>query len=493
MPKNSLWSLVDYWRIAYEDILVMTLHGYVENTRGGRSQAAIAPQSPPDATRLACLGGGGRRDRERIALVWAVTLGLAGSRWGAHLGYPPLFLTDLLVALGVVHALMGILQFGPRPKSGVAERAHPGVLVGLLLAWAALRLVTSPEWSLTALRDAVPYLYAIVAFVAASSYARSNQANRNNAARFVTAALLFHLGWCALAVIAPRYIGRLPLVPDAPVRFLSVRGDVDSAFVGLLMALGLARVLAGRNAGRWMLILVLSAATLTRLNSRAGLVACVVACTFVLVAALTSTHLISSRRTVILALAPVVAAAVIVALPQTLPGQRLIGTIASNPESAAQANAAGTTRARTTAWRRTIDYTNETGYRQLVGVGFGPDFLAAAGARDIISGGRDGVRSPHNWLLGTYARLGLVGLVLATCLAFSVLRAAWRARRDVMHDDLLLVVCVVAIGLIVIGALGVVLESPFGAVPFFWCAGILLTRRGSRPALENARRLGGQE
>lgn len=417
----------------------------------------------------------GKREREALALTSAVVLGLLASRWGSHLGIKPLYLTDVLLAVGTLHAVAGHLVLKPRPLSGVADRANPGILLGLFLGWVVLRLVTSPSFNLTAMRDAAPYLYAVVAFVAASSYARSNAANRARTVRLLTLALLAHLAWCALVVFVPSVLTRLPLVPGSPVGFLSLRGDSDAALVGILTALALARVLQGRHAGRWTLVLLVCALTIARLNSRSGLLAGLAVILVVFIASVAADDIHTDRRKALVALLPLLIAGIVVSLPATNPGQRLLGTFAENPSLAAQANAVGTTRARTLAWKRVVRYT-ETSDARIVGVGFGPDFLTASGAEQVISGGREGVRSPHNWFVGTYARLGLIGAGLAALLALAVLGAVWRVRRRLMGDDLLLLSAIIAVGTLTIGAFGVVLESPFGAVPFYWAAGILLAK-----------------
>jgi hypothetical protein len=43
-----------------------------------------------------------------------------------------------------------------------------------------------------------------------------------------------------------------------------------------------------------------------------------------------------------------------------------------------------------------------------------------------------------------------------------------------VEEPLLFLASVIAMGLLIPATLGVVLESPFGAVPFFWATGILL-------------------
>jgi len=90
---------------------------------------------------------------------------------------------------------------------------------------------------------------------------------------------------------------------------------------------------------------------------------------------------------------------------------------------------------------------------------------------------QEDVRSPHNYLLNTWARLGLVGLVLILGILLTGLRLA---RLVAMHaprvrdDDVFAMFLVASIP--VAALLGVVLESPFGALPYFWALGHLSAR-----------------
>ena len=120
-----------------------------------------------------------------------------------------------------------------------------------------------------------------------------------------------------------------------------------------------------------------------------------------------------------------------------------------------------------------------------VGVGFGPDFLYESHAAYYLLGpvvaDERSVRSPHNYYLGSWARIGLIGLGLIVGVTVSALRAAWRKRRD--RDDLATFAGLALTGFVTVALFGVMLESPFGAVPFFWALGILSPMR-SRPPEE---------
>ncbi len=90
---------------------------------------------------------------------------------------------------------------------------------------------------------------------------------------------------------------------------------------------------------------------------------------------------------------------------------------------------------------------------------------------------QEDVRSPHNYLLGTWARLGLVGVILVLGLLIAGLRLARLVAKRAPHlrdDDVLAMLLVASIP--VVAFVGVVLESPFGALPYFWAIGHLSAR-----------------
>ena len=128
-----------------------------------------------------------------------------------------------------------------------------------------------------------------------------------------------------------------------------------------------------------------------------------------------------------------------------------------------------------------MTYTLDDPVRTAVGVGFGPDFLQLSNADLPIARGM-GVRSPHNYLITTFARLGFVGLTVVVALLASLLTIAVRTVHRGPPDELTSLCVLLMVSLLIVSLLGVILESPFGAAPFFWAAGILLAGDRSRRA-----------
>lgn len=168
--------------------------------------------------------------------------------------------------------------------------------------------------------------------------------------------------------------------------------------------------------------------------------------------------------------------------------QRQLSTVAflGGGERAVRSDSdSGTIRWRTIWWDALLRESLADPRLFLVGRGYGPDL------RDAVRGlegqtlnwnqgseaGRT-VRAPHNIAVTVLARSGLVGLVLwltllgACCVG--IIRAIASARRAGARDDEMLGVWLATfVTTVVVASLfGVVLESPFGAVPFFFILGL---------------------
>jgi hypothetical protein len=114
------------------------------------------------------------------------------------------------------------------------------------------------------------------------------------------------------------------------------------------------------------------------------------------------------------------------------------------------------------------------------GVGFGADIT---GPLEVDQSGLDRpLRSPHNIAINMFARTGLIGLALWLVVQGSWLYVTLRAigagiRAGRASDvDYLLWICTYAVTILVVALLGVVLESPFGAIPYFLLIGMAMRK-----------------
>lgn len=403
----------------------------------------------------------------------AIVLLFATSRWGSQIGAAPLFITDILIAMAIFQVMTADPQKRP-PRDGWASRRAPTLTFSLFLAYVVTRMclaLTGDVLLLDWARDAAPYLYGFMAFVAAASLSRSTAASRARTARLLWSALLFHLIWTVVVVAAG--VGHLPAPPLFNAPPFSLRPDFDVALLSITAAIALRRWLLGDRRGRHGLVLVLAAATALTFPTRAGQLSLIVAlsaCWFFTFSAAST-----RRRTNMVLAVPVLLITAALLLPITPGGERIIATVdPTQVTTVGQVNATGTLRARDLVWNGVLRWVNEDTSRVVFGSGFGNDFLTESHTLQYLEGTRyTGVRSPHNWFVGTYARMGAVGVALVGLVLLQLIRTVAGQRRRFGEDELLFIAGTVAVTLLPVATLGVVLEAPFGAVPFWWCLGII--------------------
>ena len=402
---------------------------------------------------------------------------LACGRWGAHLGIPPIYVGDLLLAVAIAHSVASRVFAGQRAPTGIAKRNHPGLVVGTFLGWASLRFAFGGEYGVIALRDFAPYGYAMVAFFSASAYACSTIIDRNRSVRVIEIALVGHLLWVIPAALV--HGGDQVLATDREPGLFAIRADADGTVLAITACLFLMRYL--RRGGTWRLVvMVVSLGGMFSIASRAPVLAAVTGLGLTLwYYVLCDSRQVGYRRQLVMVgMVPVALVAMSIVLPQTPAGSKLLASAGVvRADSSIERAGLDTQRARSAAWERLLDYTRQTPLREAVGVGFGPPFMIHSGASMALVNSDDpALRSPHNYLLGTFARLGLPGIALLALLCLQIVVGVWRMRRWAALDDLLLLAAIVPPMILIEASVGVVLEAPFGAVPFFWFLGILLSR-----------------
>jgi O-antigen ligase len=404
---------------------------------------------------------------------------LATTRWGSYIGVSPLFLTDILVAGAVVRILLA------SPRHRVRQPTFSGWtgLLAVFLAYVVIRMATSTGWVFTQtwLRDGAPYLYGVLGLMSAAAISRSTSEERQRTMTWIWRALIFHLIWVACV----GGLGHNAFL-EHPRPFLgngifALRPDVDTAIVGVTAALLLRRVLIGQSRGRALIGLLLVAVTLLNVVTRAGFIAVLVCAVVGFGAAYAASHGSGLRRAGMVLAVPLVIIAGVEAVPATKAGARLMATIQpSDAMTTGQANALGTSHARQLVWSGVINWTLADRSRATFGTGMGPDFLAESNTLQYLEGTTyTGVRSPHDYFVGSMARLGLVGLALIVALIVRLMRQVLRYRRRIAHDELLTAATLIVAAVVTVASFGVVLEAPFGAVPFWWSAGLLLALSGS--------------
>lgn len=412
----------------------------------------------------------------------AVALLVAGTRWGSYIGIRGIYLTDILLVAGIASYWVALTVPSNKPLSGYTVRSNPGLAMQAFGLYVVVRVATSSERFLSTvwIRDVVPYAYVLIAFVAASAVSRSTETARRNMMRLMWAALLFHLAWTSVVLLGGIDTRALPRFPGAEVSIGTIRPDIDCAILGVTAALLLRKILKRECVTLYSILFVLALATLTATSTRAGFLAAALALSAAFALIYSAAQGSAAKRIGIISIVLASLVGLAVYLPNSEIGQRLIATVSPDAASAEAARrAVGTAEARDMAWDRVIEWTGDTPMRQAFGAGAGPNFIVESGASSILQGTEyRNVRSPHNYFVGLYARMGTVGVALFLGVLFALAWCVWVNRRRIGSDELLFFCTTSVIAVGVVATLGVVLESPFGAVPFWWAAGILLALGG---------------
>ena len=401
-----------------------------------------------------------------LPLTVLVAFLLATGRWGAYLGAPDV--NVYATEIGLVVTAAWLLA---RHRLALRRPAiRPLLPVLALSSWCVARFVVGGEYSIVALRDLAPYVYVAVAIAAclgATEFDRST--------RVLEVALLVHLSWVWAVLTLPEWAETLPSL-NGEVRLMELRADFDGACLAVLTVLATLR--AGSRGRRLGVRLAFTAVGLSsvyailEMGSRAGLLALAVGGMAVLLTHRQFLRRLGSRRVIVgVALA-------CLAMALLLPRTYVFDRIQADPTERSDA-ATGTLDARVLAWRLVLEDSAQDPARLMIGSGFGPDFLDRSGAAFSFEGYVEkGVRAPHNFVLNTLARAGLVGVGLlgwvVVALARATVRLASRTHAPVSKQGFLTVALAIVGSLGVASLVGVILESPFGAVPFWWAAGFLL-------------------
>lgn len=311
----------------------------------------------------------------------------------AYLGFPPLYIGEITLALGAVAALTGgnltsaILNF-------------PGFALALLMVWTAHR--TLPYWNqyrFDSLRDAMIVFYGLFAYVMASLILQRPATLAlliERYKRFI--AYMIFLSPVVLAVFLPLW-GIGPKVPDLACHLAAIFAFALLGFVRL-------RALAFTI----VLLVVLFAFTQTREAILVTVVGCSLASMF-------ASDRRAARRLFAFVGAAAVVMGVLFALDFRIDAQGLRRPISVRQyvENAASIFADSGGRDVTKEWRLNwwsdiIGYTVR-GRQFWTGKGFGPNLADLDGYQTFHPEGAP-LRSPHNGHMTILARGGVPGLIL---------------------------------------------------------------------------------
>ena len=403
---------------------------------------------------------------------------LATSKWGSYLPFTkPPYISDIVLGFLLVRRILIGRDRSATRSSPDGTLLRPFIIA--LLLWISLEFARG-SYSLTAIRDFAPYFYAVSIFLLAAP----TSSMRNTMGRIIDGVLIFHGAWISFGLLVPSIYRHLPFLAGQ-INILAPRNDFDGAVCAIFAAYALHRALSGRSIvlnlfyTGWNVVLLLA------LKERAGLLS--FGLDLVVVALLTRDRTRLTRAARAKALFPILLLTlplIVITFNSSSTYQRLLADVHTYVPfvhaSPQFAGATTTQHAREKAWKQTVHWVGQTNTRELAGVGFGPDFMHQSGADILLLGGRSSdVRSPHNYFVGTWARLGFVGLVLVSSITLCGLWLAVKVRSMARPlEDVDVLAIMVVVGLPIAAAVGVILESPFGAIPWFWALRHLSVRAG---------------
>lgn len=420
----------------------------------------------------------------RVPAPAVVTLATAAgyilfNRSFAELNVPlrtvPLYIGELVLLLGLAWVIR-------RPLDRAAMRRHPFFLA--LAAWmtfSAVRLLAGGlEYGMDAIRDAAVWYYGLYALV---GYGLWTVLSRAAWSRYFVVVFGAQTAITAYVIVMGPFSLPIPGAGDDPAR-------VDRADVMALNLLGgatffLLALRAASRRGLWLGLGILNLSLVPLLQVRAasmaalavlavlgfqrrwGTLATIVAVPILLLGTLAVTDVqMSAVR------GEISARAVLDRQLSVIP--LLLGGEAADDSGVAR-QASNTAEWRLAWWGALMDEVTSSPRTLLVGLGFGPD-LAAIG--EIQQSTARPVRSPHNIAMTLLGRTGVLGLGLWLALHAVWLRTLLRGARDTSRRvepaaaDWVLWLLAYAVATLVVATFGVVLEGPYGAIPYFLVLGM---------------------
>ncbi len=393
-------------------------------------------------------------------IIIGVSLSLFGGRWISYIGLPNynLFLVDILYFLGVA----GIMIF----QNGSFNAKNTMMVTFLLSLFISFQLSRNLGYPLvTRLRDLVPFLYLLTTAVIIRKFPTSAWIRTIRLVRFAT---VFGAIWTDLVMVgilkeflAPQQFSGVPI--------FSARWDHSgiAICVGLLLWGSFPRAKLkesipvrlfllmsillqySRASYLGLLFVIASVYFATKFRRKIG---SDLKASFLKVCAVL---FIIGMPTLTL-LAPII--------PQNSALSRIgVENIFSPSKLVQDTRNSGTANARIEAQKLLTSWLYENDLEYL-GAGPGREMVLESNAYSFLSGARD-VRSPHSWFYGNFGRFGFLGLFLWHFVCFLYLRAQKsRLRIYDFPKNILMVIYLIAL-------FGVVMESPFGILPFSFFLG----------------------
>jgi O-antigen ligase len=316
------------------------------------------------------------------------------------------------------------------------------------------------------LRDLAPFVYLISIPIFADAESSIGTAGLMTA---ISAALWIHLSWLIPASLGYLHPITLPVsISDVPA-FLP-RADYDGAVLVSGALFALSRKKAGFRSKVTIPFAILSLVPIPLLGNRAavlGLLATLVYLGIFQYRWLVRV-LLAPRATIALSFITSVLLLVAIVAPSTLTSNLLAQRLGLRGEVEAARGAQGSAFGRRMAWELVWGAAVEDTKRIAIGWGPGAEIVRDTGALNYLSGDPT-VRAPHNGFLHLFARYGVLGcMVWVGALVLLLASLPTLAVSPAERVPLRLLGGSLSSSILAAAAVGVVLESPFGALTLYF-------------------------
>ncbi|GEM_PF-1232547 len=410
-----------------------------------------------------------------VRVPWFLVIYLAAitiiGKGPTYLGFPPLYWGELVLALG----LWKIAPWAFR--SDYLRRKR--VLVILILAFMALGAVLTSlyvgKYRLDALRDAAIWYYGFFFFIGIGLAAKPWIANR--VWRLLRLAWIIALVWNTADILSHHRLSHFgPIIPwrGVPLLFNAIHEAGQNLALGALIVLCTTTLHKRRFMRGFMVFVALIGLAVFAISEGRGMRVGVASAILVLIllsfGCNRRAHFNERLLTLLAASVPALVLAVLMFSGQILQKANLDRFEAADPT-----NPEGTANWRMIWWQNLYEHVMET--NPVFGIGFGESLHIY---NPLLEGIEDEfvVRSPHNFNMTVFTRMGFVGLFLWVGILFvgigGLCGAVWRGtvrgrpyseeRRDELAFWVAMLVCTV-----VNSSFGVLMEGPVLGI-WFWFA-----------------------
>lgn len=384
----------------------------------------------------------------------------------AYVGFPPLFVGEILLALGLLVLL----------NSGVLIATFSSlanVMLALLMAWTLVRTVPYVgKHGIDALRDAVVTIYGIYGFIIAGLLLEKPERLRRLIDLYGRFIYLFLLAILILFPLQVAFEDKFPVWPITGVPIVALKpGDIGVHLAGVSLFL----LLGFRRFSTIWLILLLGGMAMAAALNRGGTLAILLPLAIALLMVRANSQLVKLG---ILA-AAVVTLALILDIKfefgdrRGLSARQIFTNLTSILTSAQTGDLDATKAWRLNWWEKIVNYTISGPYFW-TGKGFGVNLATVDGFQVVEAGQGALLRSPHNATMTMLARGGVPALILwlLACASWSwtMLKCCWlaRVRQDKTWSRFFLFIFGYWLAAMINATFDVALEGPMMGI-WIWC------------------------